>query len=84
LKPRIFEGEVIINDKNVPIWPQQKDKRGKPYEGMGVRPEQIKQHKEQWGKIKDSKGGTGSVGWEYEIPTRKERPNTKCVGKSGL
>lgn len=51
LKPRISKGEVIINDRDVPIWHRQIGKSGKAYEGTDVRPAQIKQHKERWDKI---------------------------------
>jgi len=51
LNSHISKGEVIINKKNIPVWPKQKNKSGKPYAGMGVKPEQIKEHKERWDKI---------------------------------
>ena len=40
----VKNGEVGINEKNIPIW-----KDG--YQGMGTKPEMIKEHKEKWNKI---------------------------------
>ncbi len=44
LTGRIERGEVIIDEKNMPTW-----KDG--YQGMGIKPEMVKEYKEQWGKI---------------------------------
>jgi len=51
LDSRISAGEVKVNEKNIPIWVKKVGKDRKPYEGMGVRPEQIKEYKERWDKI---------------------------------
>jgi len=45
LTGRIERGEVTIDEKNIPTW-----KDG--YQGMGIKPEMVKEYKEQWGKIK--------------------------------
>ncbi len=52
LESDISEGEVIIDEKNVPVWPQQICKNGNLYKGMSVKPEQIMDHREQWEKIR--------------------------------
>ena len=36
-----------LAEHNVPIFVTEVNASGKPYKGMGVRPAQIKQHKEQ-------------------------------------
>ena len=45
LTGRVERGEVAIDDKNMPTW---KDR----YQGMGIRPEMVKEYEEQWGKIR--------------------------------
>jgi hypothetical protein len=45
------EKRIEIDDHNVPIFITEVNKSGQPYRGMGVRTNQIQQHKEQWGKI---------------------------------
>jgi hypothetical protein len=45
LTGKIERGEVTIDDKNMPTW-----KDG--YQGMGVKPDMIKEYKEQWDKIR--------------------------------
>jgi hypothetical protein len=41
----------LVDDHNVPIFLTEVNKSGKSYQGMGVRVNQIEEHKEQWGKI---------------------------------
>ena len=45
LTGKVSSDEVTIDEKNIPTW-----KDG--YQGLGVRPEVIKQHKELWEKIR--------------------------------
>jgi hypothetical protein len=47
---KVKRGEVTIDEKNVPIW-----KDG--YQGMSIKPEGIKEHKERWDKIANIVGG---------------------------
>jgi hypothetical protein len=42
---------VELDEHNVPVWTTELNRMGQPYRGLGVRPEQIEQHKECWGKI---------------------------------
>jgi hypothetical protein len=42
---------VIIDERNTPVWTTQLNERGQPYCGIGVRAEQIQRHKERWDKI---------------------------------
>ena len=46
LTGRLERGEVAIDEKNIPSW-----NKGR-YQGMGIKPEMVKEYKEQWGKIK--------------------------------
>jgi len=50
------EKHIELDEHNVPIFVTEVNASGKPYRGMGVRPAQIKQHKEQWGKIVQAMG----------------------------
>jgi len=50
---KIKTGEVIIDEKNVPIWFKQITKSGKPYKGHTTSLKQVEKHKEQWNKITD-------------------------------
>ena len=43
---KVERGEVKIIENNIPIWRD-------GYQGMGTRPEMIKEHKEQWDKIRE-------------------------------
>ena len=43
---KIKSGEVSIDDKYMPTW-----KDG--YQGMGIKPKMIEQHKERWDKIEN-------------------------------
>ena len=43
--------EIKIDEENCPVWVQQITKSGKPYKGMGIKPDQIQIHKECWDKI---------------------------------
>lgn len=45
LKDKVKQGEVTIDRRNMPTW---KDN----YQGMGIKPEMIKEHGERWDKIK--------------------------------
>jgi hypothetical protein len=45
------EKQVELDEYNVPVWTTELNRMGQPYRGLGVRPEQIEQHKECWGKI---------------------------------
>lgn len=45
------EKRIEIDKYNVPVNSTEVNVHGQPYRGMGVRPGQIQQHKEQWGKI---------------------------------
>lgn len=49
LTSKVERGEVTIDEKNMPTW-----KDG--YQGMGIRPEMIKEHKERWDRIKEIVG----------------------------
>ena len=42
---------IELDEHNVPVFVTEVNAYGKPYRGMGVRPTQITQHKEQWSKI---------------------------------
>jgi hypothetical protein len=44
LKDKIERGDVTIDRRNMPTW------KGK-YQGMGIKPEMIKEHRERWDKI---------------------------------
>ena len=48
---RYPEKRIEIDERNVPVFVMEVNASGQPYRGMGVRPSQIQQHKEQWGKI---------------------------------
>jgi len=50
---KVERGEVTIDEKNIPTW-----KNG--YQGMGITPEMIKKHKEQWNKIANKVGNGGT------------------------
>lgn len=41
----VKKGDVTINEKNTPIWRD-------GYQGTGIKPEMVKQHKEQWNRIR--------------------------------
>lgn len=45
------EKRIEVDEYNVPVSVTEVNASGQPYRGMGVRPSQIQQHKEQWGKI---------------------------------
>lgn len=49
LMGRLKRSKVTIDDKNIPTW---KDKT----QGMSIRAEMIKEHKERWDKIKEMIG----------------------------
>jgi len=50
---KIKTGEVIIDDKNVLIWPKQITKSGKPYRGHTTSLKQVEKHRDTWDKIAD-------------------------------
>jgi hypothetical protein len=50
---KVERGEVTIDEKNMPTW-----KDG--YQGMGIKPEGIKEHKERWDKIAKMVGNEGA------------------------
>jgi hypothetical protein len=52
------EKRIELDKHNVPIFTTEVNASGKPYRGMGVRPDQIQQHKEQWSKIVQAIGHT--------------------------
>jgi hypothetical protein len=45
------ERRVEIDSENVPIFLDEVNKYGKPYRGIGIKPEMIQEHKETWFKI---------------------------------
>lgn len=45
LPGKVERGKVTIDNRNMPTW-----KDG--YQGMGIKPEMIKEHQDQWDKIK--------------------------------
>lgn len=45
------ERRIEINSENVPVFLDEVNKYGKPYEGMGIKAEIIQDHKEAWFKI---------------------------------
>jgi hypothetical protein len=45
LTDNVKKGEVTINEKNIPI-------RTDGYQGTGIKPEMLKEHKEKWNKIR--------------------------------
>jgi len=42
---------VEIDERNVPVWLDEVNAQGRPYRGIGVRPEKIQHHREKWDKI---------------------------------
>jgi len=42
---------IEISDKNVAIFLDECDRQGKPYQGIGVSPELVVEHREAWSKI---------------------------------
>jgi hypothetical protein len=50
------EKRIDLDEHNVPVFVTEVNAQGKPYRGMGVRPTQIKQHQEEWGKIVQTTG----------------------------
>ena len=47
---------IKLDERNVPVWLDEVNKSGKPYQGMGVKPERIQHHKEKWDKISQALG----------------------------
>ena len=57
---RLAPTRIVLDDRNVPIFLDQVDKKGEPYKGMGVSPDQIREHHEKWEKIEQAvKRGAG-------------------------
>ncbi len=50
------EKRIEMDKHNVPVWLVEINASGNPYRGMGVRPNQIHQHKERWDKIVQAVG----------------------------
>ncbi|KXB07862.1 hypothetical protein AKJ58_01615 [candidate division MSBL1 archaeon SCGC-AAA385D11] len=48
LEDKVESGKVKIDEKNIPIWPDQE------FKGYDVHPEEIKEHKERWDKVEES------------------------------
>ena len=42
---------VELNQENCPVWVKQITKSGKPYMGIGIKPDQVSTYKERWNKI---------------------------------
>jgi len=42
---------IEIDERNVPVWLDEVNAQGRPYRGIGVRPEKIQHHREKWDKI---------------------------------
>ena len=45
------QNRIVLDKHNVLVWKDQLNAKGQPYLGTGVKPEQIKEYKEQWDKI---------------------------------
>jgi len=56
-KARAKGSHIVIDERNVPIWVEQKNAQGRSYKGIGVRPESIQHHKEKWEKIDQAVAG---------------------------
>ena len=50
-KDRLRTGKVIIDEHNVPIWPRQIGKNGKPYNSHSIVPREVERFKEKWERI---------------------------------
>ena len=43
---KVEREEVKIIEKNIPVWRD-------GYQGMGIRPQMIREHKDRWDKVKE-------------------------------
>jgi hypothetical protein len=45
------DASIELDEYNVPVWPKKTNRKGQPYKGTGVIPEQVEQHRERWDKV---------------------------------
>jgi len=50
--------EVVMDERNTPIWPKQITKNGQPYRGISIKPSQVGIYKENWSKIETLLGSS--------------------------